>query len=626
MEISSKIPTSSHGVRFTFTSKQVSHYTNNSLNKTQYISRLQKSHLESLEKETKKISTSKQYHNDLRTRISKLKTDQSHYKQKLKEIDDNLENQNKAAVIIQKFTRGFLLRKKIDEEWYAMKKVKLVELVTEMDNSHDRFLFAVGKMPNIAAVVIQRAVRRHFFYKKIMRIKKVYLHMLELKEQETYRLIRTVIRTLYCTKLVKTLKFEKYKIKRLAAIKNKLALLTIKIVFAREKLSWKIVRIRIRKFKRNMKVPAKKPIMRKGTLILDQDKTITKKVTLAEKKIEIVIKKPESPERSPKNLVNPSTSQQEPINSIQNPPISTTENKDINQNLLQTQSKDQLLTEGQFLQPSPSQETIVTTTTEKEERAREEFLRKLEAERKEKVALGKISYGVRNKDQERLLPYLKTFSGIEPEFSISNSITLNSSSNEKKKKLIVKNSESLNKQTKRKYISGSYMNETKAFQFARMEPDDFYTEEEPTHSPSKVRNNSTLMLPTAAFIQKTSGNPSARSHSTETKVAEKLIIVSKKFRSNILLEIPEKPEKSEKQFSPTKKIPVLLHVKQPQPIKIEVQEVPALNNHRVSISFTEALPEYSEFLTQYTRSPRKSKLDPILPKSNKIHIFDSQDL
>jgi len=344
-----------------------------------------------------------------------------------------------------------------------------------------------------------------------------------------------------------------------------------------------------------------------------------------------VIKKPASPEKSPKNLNNTLILEQEPLNLIQNPPIITEKEKEeqgkSNSSLLQAQSKDQLLTEGQFLHPSPSQETIVTTTTEKDERAREEFLRKLELERKEKVALGKISYGVRNKDQERLLPYLKTFSGIEPNFSISMSISLNPSSNEnknnKKPKLIVKSPEGPCKPTRRKYISGSYMNETKAFQFARMDPEELYTEEEPAHFPGKVRNNSTLMSPTAAFIQKTSGNPSARSHSTETKLAEKLIIASKKFRSNILLEIPEKPEK---QAYPTRKIPVLLHVKQPQPIRNEVQEVPILNSQRVSISFTEALPEYSEFLTQYTKSPRKSKLDPILPKSNKVHFIDSQDL
>lgn len=627
MDKSVKTPTSSHGLRFTFTSKQISQYSNNSLNKTQYISTKQKSRMESLKKETEKIKISKEYHKNLRGRLAQLKTDQSLYKEKVKETDELLETQNKAAVVIQKFARGYLLRKKIDDEWHAMKKEKLIEMVTEMDNSHNRFIYNVGKMPLIAAVVIQRAVRRHFFYKKILRIKKVYLYMLDLKEQETYKLIRSVLKNLYCMKRVNTLKFEKFRNKRLAAIKNKLALLNIKSVFAREKMSWKIVRIRIRKFKRNMKVPPKKPIGRKGTLIMEADKQITKKLT--DKKPEIVIKKSESPDASPRNTepknkdLSSSTIFANEVKPIITELKVNVENIDSSQVNPEVANKDQLQPEGQFLQPSLSQETIVTTTTEREERVREEFLRKLEEERKVKVALGRISYGVRQKDTDRLLPYLKTVSGVEPDFPLPSKQEKKEKA--KEKKVFEKLPESPNKSTNRKYVPGSYMKETQAYQFSKMCPEEIYYEEESITVPIKVRNNSTLMTPTAAFIQKTSGNPSARSHSTETKAAEKLIIASKKFRSNILLEIPEQPEKPEKPSSPAKKIPVLLRAKQPKPLKTDMPEIPIINNHRVSISFTEALPEYSEFLTQYQKTPKKAKLDPILPKSSKIKIFDSHE-
>lgn len=626
MDNSLKTPTTSYGLRFTFTSRQVSQYTNNSLNKTQYISKKQKSRMESLKKETEKITKSKEHHKNLRGRLAQLKTDQSLYKEKVKETDELLETQNKAAVVIQRFARGYLLRKKIDEEWHAMKREKLIEMVTEMDNSHNRFIYKVGKMPLIATIILQRAVRRHFFYKKIMRIKKVYLHMLELKEQETYRLIRTVLKNLYCVKLVNTLKFERFRNKRLAVIKNKLALLTIKNVFAREKMSWKIVRIRIRKFKRNMKMPPKKQVGRRGTLILEADKQLIKKLT--DKKPEIVIKKSESPDASPTNTEAKnkelSFASIIPTEAKPMPPETNDENIDKGQENPEASIKDQLQPEGQFLQPSLSQETIVTTTTEKEERAREEFLKKLEEERKIKVALGRISYGVREKDPDRLLPYLKTVSGVEPDFpSPSKPEKLEKT---REKKIIQRLPDHPNKSTNRKYVPGSYMKETQAYQFSKMCPEELHYEEESISLPAKVRNNSTLMTPTAAFIQKTSGNPSARSHSTETKAAEKLIIASKKFRSNILLEIPEHPEKTEKPSSPSKKIPVLLHVKQPKTVKTDLPEIPILNNHRVSISFAEALPEYSEFLTQYQKSPRKAKLDPILDKSSRIKVFGPQDL
>jgi hypothetical protein len=122
------------------------------------------------------------------------------------------------------------------------------------------------------------------------------------------------------------------------------------------------------------------------------------------------------------------------------------------------------------------------------------------------------------------------------------------------------------------------------------------------------------MAPTAAFIQKTMGNPSSRSHSTETKTAEKLVLPSKKFRSNILLEIPEQPEKKENH----RKVPVLLSFKNKEKVKDESEQ----NNSnffstRVSFSFDEALPEYSEFLQQYTKTPKR-KLEPL--KINKVGV------
>ena len=76
-----------------------------------------------------------------------------------------------------------------------------------------------------------------------------------------------------------------------------------------------------------------------------------------------------------------------------------------------------------------------------------------------------------------------------------------------------------------------------------------------------------------------------------------------------MLEIPEQPEKKE---TVTKKIPVLLNFK---PKNIVTDDAPVnqtqIFSTRVSISFDEALPEYSEFLNQYTKTPKRSKLEPI---------------
>ena len=611
----------SYGLHSTFTSGQKTQFSDNSMSKTQKTSNLQKTHMKTLQEKITKISQSKKTREILRGRISDLKTAQNSYRARVKESEEEGLRLNEAAVKIQKHVRGYLIRKKIDNEWHDMKKFHMNQMISEVLSGRDKYLYGIGRLPVIAAKVLQKAYRRRLFFKKIMRIKATYLKILDLKEQEGYRKIRGILSNLYAVKLINQKKFERFREKKLAGIKRKLALLSIKKVFAREKISWKIVRIRIRKFKRNIKVPQRK-LVRRNTIVTDTEpKSPLRKIPTMDKKPEIIINKPESPEnppcgpKSPENkeisIIKPETtiipslelktsSEQEkksrPVTPSSPKPAGQEDDKK-----LKTPSQAMLL-------PSASQESIITTTTEKEAQARAEFLQKLEEERKIKVALGKISYGVRGLDENRILPYLKTFSGQDPDFTI-----IPQSPVKQQTVMIPPIRErpiEIQSFRRKVYMPGSYMKETMAFQNARIDPHELYYDEESNSGHSlRPRNNSTLMAPTAAFTQKTMGNPSSRSHSTETKTIEKLIVPSKKFRSNIMLEIPEQPEKKE---TVTKKIPVLLNFK---PKNIVTDDAPVnqtqIFSTRVSISFDEALPEYSEFLNQYTKTPKRSKLEPI---------------
>ena len=503
-----------------------------------------------------------------------------------------------------------------------MKTDNLMSNIQEIDESMPKFLYNLGRLPRIAAITIQRAVRRHFFYKKIQRISLVYENMLFEKEQNTFRKIRSMLPIIFYKQIVNDLKYERMKKKKLNLIKRKLAILKIKNAFRREKMSWKIVRIRIKKYKRNLKPLTKKSTMKRNSIRTDISPSEIRQVTKNESPSDRVQAKVLKEKQVSQTKFN------QTIESIEKPEINIIKSDEQfkEQKIEKTQEENSNLNipeEG--IHPSDSQETILTTTTEREAIIYAEMLRKLEEERQIKISLGKISYNIRDKEEGRFLPYLKgafATNDIIPIVKINNEKVreIKEKSPEKNQEIKLSSKINLPAQKNQKYINGSYMRETVAYQYSRFDAQKPIVEENIQKTIRKIRNNSTLMAPTTAFIQKVAGNPSARSHSTETKTGEKIELPKPRFASIANLYIPT-------QTAPqSRRIPVLL-IKSPKMI-IKEEEIPPEPQHQAkfSLSFYDALPEFSGFLTQYSKTSRKPKLEPILLKSTKITAQEILDL
>jgi IQ calmodulin-binding motif len=569
-----------------FTKSIKAQYQDNSLEKNRIAFKIHQAHLANLNKAREILNQKKNYRKDLVNRIDLYEKNLKDYDEKVKTTYETEELMERSAVKIQKVARGYLLRKSVEQEWIRMKKNKLFESVKDFERSQYRNIFKLGKLPNIAAVVIQGAFKRNIFYKKIIRITRTFMILSRKKEEETYRKIKSMLLQLYSKQILKKYKFDKFRTKRLGIIKRKLALLAIKNVFKREKISWKIVKIRLRKFKR-MNTLNKKKIQRRSTTINEkslEESKVLEKNKKNDKKVEIIKNNEES---DTKNIQF--TKNDNEINTIKVEVIENTEEiKDSSQD-----SKE--------MSSSSSQESIETTTTEKEAIARAELLKKLEEERQEKIALGKISYNIREKDDNKLLPYLKGVSGSNPDVIPFKPFI-------EKPPIYPKNYE--NKaysplKNKKRIITGDYMKETAAYQFRynnMPEPD-----EETPKKPHKTRKNSTLMAPTTAFTQKILGKPSARSHSTETKPTEKLEIPKINFSSVSNIEPPSNTTKP-------KQMPILW-VK-PQKVEPKEEKIQP-NTTRFSLSFYDALPEFSGFLAAYAQTPKKHRLEPIVLKGSK---------
>ena len=576
--------------RAAFTKAINSQFQDTSMKKVQHDKTAQQKHLQNLNKTQEIIIKSHEYHKSLDNRIDNYYKAFIDYKEQV-EASEKLEIKlHFSAIKIQKVIRGFLCRKHIEAEWVTMKKEKLIKFVKEIEDSQKDYLYKVGRLPEIAAITLQRAFRRAFFYNKIIRICKTYKMLLMQKEMETYRKIRSILSILRSQMHIRHLKREKMVQNKLKAIKRKLALLSIKIIFKRERISWKIVKLRIKKFKRNLKLPANKSKIRRGSM---RDSVTFDSSPIERLKIEIISEKQTSKDPSPLHLPE------------------TISKDHLDPNLLKVNPTKE------DLHSCSSQESILTTTTEKESFLRAEMLKRFEEERQVKIALGKISYNVRDKDESRLLPYLRiaTIPNYDMRKNLHNKSPVSLIKNnlhEKAPEVFdeTKAKSAMPSKTKKKYLIGSYMRETVSYQLSRVDAPDLNIEENPQRVYGKVRPNSTLMIPTTAFRQKILGNPSARSHSTETKTGEKIELPKNRFASIAHLSLPQTNPQP-------KRIPIIV-MNSPK-LEIPEQRITEIEeSNRFSLSFCDALPEFSGFLTQYARSPRKAKLEPIAMKGNKL--------
>lgn len=155
-----------------------------------------------------------------------------------------------AAIRIQRFFRNYLASKKNDE--------KIVENLKKLcqDNAKDlekisRFcLLVVGKKAKESAVVLQRAVRRRKFLKKVMRLLTVSEAFKTEKERKIVEKLKTFLAFFGSKEKVKELKWSRNVKARLKKIRRKLAVLAIKNIVRREKINLRIMKNKIRKYRR----------------------------------------------------------------------------------------------------------------------------------------------------------------------------------------------------------------------------------------------------------------------------------------------------------------------------------------------------------------------------------------
>ena len=119
-------------------------------------------------------------------------------------------------------------------------------------------MYSVGKMPEISAVVIQKAYKRYSARCYFDRLLQTYKLIQQQKEEENFKNLRVKISILVCVQKMKNKAFEKYRRERLVDIKEKLAIIKLKILFKKLKLKKKNIIEKIKKYKRRLRAAQKR--------------------------------------------------------------------------------------------------------------------------------------------------------------------------------------------------------------------------------------------------------------------------------------------------------------------------------------------------------------------------------
>lgn len=172
---------------------------------------------------------------------------------------------NKAAIKIQASIRGYLVRKKYEDILIYLSRKKFSKVLTSLKETEKYCFLNVGIMIHNAARKIQTSVKKALFRMKIQRISDAYEAHMEKLREPLYKRLATMLMCYTCRDRVKEKIWYRMTLRKLKKIREKLAILKIKYIFKKKKLTIKNIRFKIRKYKRLLRFSHQNTLVRGGT-------------------------------------------------------------------------------------------------------------------------------------------------------------------------------------------------------------------------------------------------------------------------------------------------------------------------------------------------------------------------
>ncbi|OMJ84729.1 hypothetical protein SteCoe_14119 [Stentor coeruleus] len=181
-------------------------------------------------------------------------------------IEKEKNTMNEAAIKIQASIRGYLIRKKYEDTLICLSRKKFLKVLNSLKETEKYCFLNVGIIIHNAATKIQKSVKKALFRMKIHRISDAYeVHMEKLREP-LYKRIAAMLMCYTCRDRVKEKIWFRMVLRKLKRIRERLAILKIKYIFKKKKLTMKNIRFKIRKYKRLLRFSHQNTIVRGGTL------------------------------------------------------------------------------------------------------------------------------------------------------------------------------------------------------------------------------------------------------------------------------------------------------------------------------------------------------------------------
>ncbi|CAG9322679.1 unnamed protein product [Blepharisma stoltei] len=533
-------------------------------------------------------------YNQLEEKLALVKTE--HQKK-----DAEISFMNQCATKIQKIARGYLTRKQYDNEIIMFKERAIKVWMNSLQSTSDFCVYSVGVMPEISARKIQKCARKFLFLQKIKRLKKVYETMLEEKLKRIYGIIGTGLMYMKSRMIINGLKFEIYKAARLKEICEKLALLKIKKIYRENKLSFKVIKYRMRKYKRKLKFNQKSPNKSRDPSI--DDKIAQQIVTVIE------------------------DHELTKVPSVASSFISTPKDGLLGETMLSSQGNieffDEINQEVDEIADESSEDDSV-------------IQRRKEKERKEKIKKGFISYKIpKSKPQQNLLPFLYQKDLMESTRPIthhfmSTRATVTRMSESVPLRYVPKKEPPLKlpktletrysspknaKRSDSRSKSPSYLRATMSYNLSRWDADMIYPKTEAEVHKKTASGDNKINSPTFTHTQKTQ-QPYKPQHFDNRPVWRPSTHDNRKHY--VVLPLSQTFNKPKKIHRPaTNEAPIVNRTQ--SALNSISEDVPSGQNPG-SLSFQAALPEFTQILNHYS-SPFYVRLK---PQTYKVKGFTKQ--
>jgi hypothetical protein len=151
-----------------------------------------------------------------------------------------------AALLIQRYARGYLTRRKYRDEMWKITLKLLNGKVDSLETTVDKCLKFIGDTAKYAAIVIQKHARRFIAQKRVGLMKEEKKVWEERNRQEKAVLIQRVVRGHLARKRVQKAKQSKELNSKLEKIRQRLLILRLKDFWHRKKFVWEVIRLKYR--------------------------------------------------------------------------------------------------------------------------------------------------------------------------------------------------------------------------------------------------------------------------------------------------------------------------------------------------------------------------------------------